>query len=132
MTASVGTDVPEEELLARFILQSNHYRADGTVKADAFIPYPLPDFSVTRHIALSEVQLWEAGETVAMEVSKTLYGRADLRVEAFTSVALTVRQDPIPGNPNHANVTGWPPEKPAQKSKAQEIAAKAAFIKAPK
>ena len=92
MTAPAGTDVPNEELLARFILQSNQYRADGTVKPDAFVPYPLPDFSVTRHIGLSEGQLWDNGQSVATEVGKSLYGRADLRAEAFTSVALTVRQ----------------------------------------
>jgi hypothetical protein len=130
VTQPISTDVPEKELLARFILQSNHRRADGTVKPDAFIPFPLPDFSVTRHIGLSEAQLWSAGQTVAYQVSKPLYGRADLRVEAFTSVALTVLQDPIPGNPNHANVIGWPLEKPAQKSKAQEIASKAVFVAA--
>jgi hypothetical protein len=131
VTEAIGSDIPNEELLARFILQSNHRRADGTVKPDAFVPFPLPDFSVTRHIGLSEVQIWNAGNTVASQVSKFLYGRADVRVEAFTSVALKVRQDPIPGNPNHANITGWPSEKPAQKSKAQEIAAKAVFVAAP-
>jgi hypothetical protein len=126
-----GAQVPDDEMLARFILQSNHYRADGTVKPDAFVPYPLPDLSVTRHIRLSEEQLWENGQAVAADVSKPLYGRADLRAVAFTSVRLTVRPAPVEKNPNHANVSGWPTEKPEQKSKAQEIAANAAFVKVP-
>ena len=125
------TQVPDDEMLARFILQSNHYRADGTVKPDAFVPFPLPNLSVTRHIGLSEEQLWENGQAVAADVSKPLYGRADLRTEAFTSVKLTVRAAPVQENPNHANVSGWPKEKPEQKSKAQEIAANAAFVKVP-
>jgi hypothetical protein len=80
---------------------------------------------------LSDEHLWENGKAVAANVSKPLYGRADLRAEAFTSVELTVRAAPVQENPNHANVSGWPTEKPEQKSKAQEIAANAAFVKVP-
>ncbi|MEX2120214.1 MAG: hypothetical protein WD847_11520 [Pirellulales bacterium] len=34
----------------------------------------------------------------------------------------------IPKNPNHANIGGWPMDKPAQKIIALEIAATAVFL----
>jgi len=38
-----------------------------------------------------------------------------------------VNAEPTAGNPNHANVSDWPADKPAQKIIAQELAAKAKF-----
>ena len=38
---------------------------------------------------------------------------------------------PTPEPRNHANIIGWPKEKPAQKIIAQEIAAAATFISTP-
>lgn len=38
--------VADNELLARFILNSNEYRDDGTVKPKLFLPYSLVDLSV--------------------------------------------------------------------------------------
>ena len=40
MTPEAGViPVKDEEFLARYIIQSNHVRADGTIKADPFFPY---------------------------------------------------------------------------------------------
>jgi hypothetical protein len=50
-------------------------------------------------------------------------GRADVQVSVFQRQELHVVAAPLPENPNHANVTGWPAEKPAQKIIAQQIAA---------
>jgi hypothetical protein len=118
--------VETNERLARFILTRSHFRPDRTVKQDAFIPYPYPDLSVTRHLQLSEAALWQIGRDVARPTGKTLYGRADVEAAVFLRQELRVIADPIfPENPNHANVTGWPAEKPAQKIIAQRIAAAA-------
>lgn len=114
-----------DEELARFILHRSHLRSDLTVKPDPFIPHPHTDLSVTRHLQLSEGELWDIGRDVAQQAVKTLRGRADVRVFNFERHKLRVIAAPTVTNPNHANVSGWPLEKPAQKIIAQEIAAAA-------
>jgi hypothetical protein len=117
--------VDPDEWLARFIHYQRYIRQDRTIRPDAFIPYPYPDLSVTRHLQLSEIQLWEIGQDVARQVGQTLRGRADVQVSVFRRQELNVVEAPLVENPNHANVTGWPAEKPAQKVIAQQIAAAA-------
>jgi hypothetical protein len=41
---------------------------------------------------------------------------------------LEVDPKPLANNQNHANVIGWPTDKPTQKIIAQELAAKANFF----
>ncbi|MCM0083936.1 hypothetical protein L4X63_20345 [Geomonas sp. Red32] len=137
-TANVDQEVCETETLARFIVQSSYIRrASNTVKQDAFIPHPHDDLSVTRHLELSEENLWEIGAGVALEREKTLYGRADNLASDYNRMNLHILPDPIPpteqniGNPNHAVVKGWPADKPSQKMLALEIASKAKFTPAP-
>ena len=130
-TVSEAEVIAGGELLARFILQSSHIRQDHTVKPDAFIPHPYPDLSVTRHLELSEAQIWAIAVEVARSIPKTLYGRADIRAHVFRSQGLEVIAAPVPKNPNHSNVIGWPAGKPAQKIVAQQIAASAGFREAP-
>ncbi len=121
--------IAADEVLARFLLHRRYVRQDGTVRDAAFVPYPWPDLSVTRHSGLVEDELWSKGRSVASETGKVLYGRADVVAETFLDLELTVESDPIEGNPNHANVGGWPAEKPAQKMKAKLIAAKATVVR---
>lgn len=112
--------VTDDELLARFVLFSNWIRHDKTVRPDAFIPHPYPDLSVTRHIGLSESELWQLGQNVSDKIGRPLYGRAD--IQAFAVKKQSLRIQPTPEPKNHANITGWPPDKPRQKSIAQKIA----------
>jgi len=122
-------DVGTDETLARYVLQSSHVRrSNQTVKPDAFIPHPHRDLSVTRHLAATEDELWSVGEAVAMVIGKALYGRGDVVTSAYTGQKLVVKAAPIKDNPNHANVSGWPADKPVQKMIAQEIAAAATFV----
>jgi hypothetical protein len=123
--------IEANEWLARFILKRSHIRQDRTVKQDAFIPHPYPDLSVTRHLQLSETQLWEIGQDVGRQIGKTLRGRADVQASVFQRQDLRVIAAPLPENRNHANVVGWPAEKPAQKIIAQQIAAAAGKALAP-
>jgi hypothetical protein len=121
--------VEKDEILARYILQSSHIRpSNQTVKPDAFIPHPHPDLSVTRHLNAAKAALWAVGEQVAASRGKPLYGRGDFGVATCIAQQLVVKADPIAGNSNHANVTGWPRGKPAQKIIALEIAAAAKFV----
>ncbi len=124
--------IASEELLTRFILHRSHLRQDWTVKPDAFIPYPYSDLSVTRHLHLSEVEIWNIARHVARQTEKTLHGRADVHTSDFERQSLRVFPSPVSDNPNHANVSGWPLEKSAQKAIAQEIAhAAGKVLKAP-
>jgi len=92
---------------------------------------PPPDFklSVTRHIDLSDLALWQIGQAVAdARPAATLHGRADLKVVDVKRQTLQVDAAPLPENLNHANIAGWPPDKPAQKIIAIELAASARFV----
>lgn len=127
-----GAEIDGKELVSRFILQSSHIRKDLTVRQDAFIPHPWPDLSVTRHIGLSDARIWEIARAVARAIPKNLYGRASLHASVFQGHKLTVVSAPDSENPNHANVSGWPDDKPAQKIIALQLAAEARYTDAPK
>jgi hypothetical protein len=126
--------VDSGEQLARFVLFSRWVRRSGpekTVKPDAFIPHPHVDLSVTRHTNLSEEELWMIGQEIANTRPATLYGRADLSASNIRQQPLQVEARPVPGNPNHACIVGWPADKPAQKIIAQQLAACAQYRDTP-
>jgi len=119
--------VVREEQLARYILHNSHVRQDNTLKADPFIPHPRVDLSVTRHLQLSEPEIWALGEDVARQTGKALKGRGDTLAQTYLGQKLRILAAPAPGNPNHANITGWPADKPMQKIIALEIAAQSHY-----
>lgn len=132
MTQSSPPDViGDEENLARYVFRQDHVRSDGTIKPDAFIPYRYTELSVTRHHGLSTESVWTAGHTVGQQRQLRLVGRADLLACDYRAHKLLVQADPIEGNNSHALVTGWPAEKPAQKSLAQQLVARARYHSAP-
>lgn len=125
-------DVSEDETVARYIVYSRHVRSSNqTVKPDAFIPPPNRELSVTRHHLATDAQLWHIGEQVASVGGLTLHGRADLLVRVIRGQSLEITPDPVPDNPNHANVTKWPAEKPAQKIIAAELTKESVFRACP-
>ena len=119
--------VSDDEWLARYVLRKEQVRADGTLKPDTFMPFKWVELSVTRHLGLDEVELWEAGASVAAETGTTLQGRADAQASVYVKHPLRVIPRPLPRNPNHADVVGWPADKPAQKEIALLIAREATF-----
>lgn len=124
--------VSDDELLARYILHKSHIRGgDRSLKPDAFIPHPHTDLSVTRHLMATDGELWSIGQGVATARGKTLYGRGDFSAATCVGQRLNVEAAPLSENPNHANVGGWPAEKPLQKIIAQQIAAATTFVGAP-
>lgn len=124
--------VAPDELLARFVLFSRHFRSsDNSVKPEAFMPHPLTELSMTRHLQAAAAELWREGERVARLREARLYGRADVGVAAFTDQGLTIAAAPIAENPNHANARNWPAEKPDQKMKALLIAERSKYVPRP-
>lgn len=120
------------EELTRFVLFSNWIRSsDLTVKPDAFIPYPYPDLSVTRHKNLTQKELWRTGQDIADVRPATLHGRADISVGEIQRQSLEIVPRPVTNNPNHVAIVDWPADKPTQKTIAQQLAANAKFIPKP-
>lgn len=127
-------DVPPvdgDEWLARYVFSQSHLRADQTVKPNAFMPHPRSEMSVTRHRSATDEEMWRVGEEVGLTRQKTLHGRCDVQARTYLWLKLKAVADPIPTNPNHANVTDWPADKPLQKILAQEIAASANYSPRP-
>jgi hypothetical protein len=114
--------------MALFILFRDWIRKNDQsvrVRPGAFILHSY--LSVTRHRGLSEAELWQIGqEVVDKRPTATLYGRADL--QAISVFKKFLRIEPTPEPKNHANITGWPADKPSQKIIAQDLAAKARFV----
>ena len=116
--------VADHELLARFIVNSNEVRADGTVRPQLFLPYKRVALSVNRHRDAALTETWTIGTQVAEQRGKTLLGRADVRATAGRIPPLDVVPSPIPPqNPNHADIVGYPPRKDEQLSLAAKLAA---------
>ena len=126
MTGSVAPD----ELLARYIIYKRWIRSSNqTVKPDAFIPPENPlELSVTRHVNLTENDIWSIGRGIAGSISRTLHGRADVENGYVMAQKLSVVPQPVPDNPNHANIVGWPLEKDVRKMCALKIARTAHFV----
>ena len=119
--------IDADELLARYVTQKSQYRpSDQTLKQNLFIPPPDLELSVTRHREATEEEIWKVGRDVAGAMQRTLYGRGDIRSGDCQIDSLRVEATPLlPENPNHADVTGWPPQKQDQKAIAIKLAAAA-------
>jgi len=128
---NVQIPVAADEQLARFILFSKWFRSDATVRPEAFMPHPHVDLSVTRHQSLSEHEIWAIAQGVAGVRGVTLYGRADICAADVLRQSLNVKSAPVQNNPNHANIIGWPEQKPAQKIIALQLAAVAKYRSRP-
>src|SRR5439155_24062413 len=105
----------------RYIVRKAHVRPDGTVKPDSFVPYKYVELSVTRHLGLTEEEIWADGDSVASQTNTKLQGRADAQASVFIQQRLRVVAAPNEKNPNHANVIDWPSDRLAQKEIALEI-----------
>ena len=121
-------------MLARFITNQFWVRADQTIRPDAFIPPKDLNLSVTRHTGISEDLLWKIGQAVAEAVGSKrtacLAGRADIATKDVEREGLRVESAPLLENANHAQIVGWPEDKPARKHLAHCLA-EAALFKAP-
>jgi hypothetical protein len=122
------SDVSDDEILARYAMQSSHFRrSDQTAKPELFMPHPHQELSLTRYLDATIEEILAVGEDIAKNQNRTLYGRADIQVIKCKVDSLRVVKDPTPTNPNHANIKGFPLEKPEQKAIALKLAADAKF-----
>jgi len=129
MSAAIAVEpIGTEERLSRFVLRKDWVRSDQTVRPEAFIPHPHNDLSVSRHLKRPEPELWDEGKAVAVARALQLHGRADFLASDAIGQTLRVEPAPLPENPHHAVLVGWPPEKSAQKIKALNLAAAASFV----
>ena len=136
-------DIPVEdgERIARIILIEKWVdRENMKPRPEAFLPYKHVELSVIRHRELTEGELWEIGREVsAMREAGDkfgrrfpLLGRGDFLARDARDLKLDVKSAEGSGLPrNHADVVGWPPEKPAQMMQAIKIAARATFVAPP-
>ena len=121
--------VDDTETLARFVVYSNEFRkSDKSIKPKAFMPYSRVELSVNRHRESSEAELWSVGEQVASERQRSLYGRSDIAATSCRIAPLDVEARPLPANPNHADVIGYPPKKEDQQSLALMLVASASKL----
>lgn len=106
----------------------------------AFLPYSRVELSVIRHREITETELWEIGRDISAKREAedkfgrkfSLLGRGDFLASDAREQKLDVKPAEGLGLPrNHADVVGWPPEKPAQLMRAVQIAARATFIATP-
>lgn len=131
MSGAAGTPLSDDEMLARFVLKKEWIRkTDNTPKQDAFIPPKDLQLSVTRHAGISTEQLIETDKAVAVETSLQFLGRADIEAGAVIKSALKAVAWRLAKNQNHAHIIGWPADKEARKTIAQELAAAARFVPA--
>lgn len=123
-------DISDDEILARYAMKSSHFRpSDQTAKPELFMPHPHQELSLTRYLDATIEEVLAVGEEIAknQNPSRTLYGRADIQVIRCKVDSLRVVKDPTPTNPNHANIKGFPLEKPKQKVIALKLAADSKF-----
>ena len=131
-------DVDSNERLSRFVLSKRHVNQEKQMlKADAFVPHPYEELSVTRDRQANDDEIWSVGRGISAERSMTLnrevrlIGRGDAIAASYQKESLKVLKDPVLGNPNHVNVSDWPSDKPRQKLVALEIAKVATFVATP-
>lgn len=116
-------DVTDDERVTRYLMFSKWYRADQTIKHEAFMPPDNLEFSVTRLRQATDEEVWAVGIQVAAVSKRSLHGRADLQALAYVKQQLLVQADALSRNPNHATVTGWPSDKAQQMIVAKLLAA---------
>ena len=133
LPSGLPEQVSNEESLARFLTQSNHFNA-VMVRPAAFLPNPKNgQTSVFRQGNESREALWQVGqEQIAGE--RNLHGVAFFKTQHVREVELDVAALEPP--PRHANIVGWPSnpfdpdlEKAKRKTLAIQIAQRAELFR---
>lgn len=115
----------EEERLSRFLTSTRQFAATkGRVKASAFMPAPDLNLSVFVTTGIGDEATWSIANFAVAD--RTVYGRGEVSLAIVAKQGLSVVRDDVPER--HANVTGWPSDKDAQKELAQALAAQATLV----
>jgi hypothetical protein len=117
--------VDPAEDISRFIFSKDHFNIEKrTVKVAAFMPKEGGVICVYRTTACTEEKIWWPGEWCVARDRKdgrSILARGDLKGSDFLEQALEVRKHPRP-HPRHADIIGWPNDKPTRKMKATALA----------
>ena len=105
--------------VSRFLTSRSHFSAnESRVKHGAFLPPASLELSVFVTDQMSLGEIWDCADT---HIPRKVYGRADIsRVGVEEGTRLSVVVDNTPRN--HANIVGWPQDKPARKRLAIKLA----------
>ena len=119
--------VETDEPLTRFLTSKSHYaRSKRLVKQGAFLPKD-GEPSVFRVAELPDRVVWRIGYlAIEKRYNKTVHGRGDLSAHTINDVGLRVAPDDRPRR--HANIVGWPSDKPEQKLLALELSKTAELV----
>ena len=126
---NLNSDPDPSESVTRYIFEEDHFaRTKARVKPKALEPSSRDNLaSVFRIIELSNIQIWQLGQIFVEPIrGRPTLARADIPISNITRLGLRV--DPSEPPPRHANIAGWPGEKDANMSKAQELAADARLV----
>jgi hypothetical protein len=117
-------------LLARFLYQGSQFsRTKRRLKPNAFLPKSSESkISAAWRDELLEDEIWRLGLLAGEGRGKPPLARADFDAEAVSKATLRIESDPMPHNPRHVNVCGWPIEKDERISIAQVLCARATLI----
>jgi hypothetical protein len=108
------------ENLSRFIFKREYIRSNNKGHWRAFEPPGNLRMSVYRTSDISEGEIWDFGENVAMERGKPLKGRVDIAVSSVKKNGLDVVPDASPSR--HANIINWPERKEEKMEIAMRLA----------
>ena len=99
--------ITPNDKLARFVFNSNHIRANGTVKHQAFLPAKDGDTSVFCITGLTHADVWNIADSYVVPVRlKPVKGSAEIISNDALEHNLTVTLSEPP--PKHANISNWP------------------------
>lgn len=114
--------VQPSENLSHYLFAESHYDAmKKRVIYTAFMPRS-DDLrvSVFRTSGLDEQYVWSIGEDVGQKSNRTLRARGDIIAVEVRKLDLDI--DPDNNPPRHANIIGWPQDKPKRQLIAQGLA----------
>lgn len=131
MTPEPNARISDSERLSRFVFTLRYFRANGTVKPNAWMPARDNNTSVTQSSQMQESDLLRLGCEIGQLRGMNLYGRADVAHAIVRGVDLLAVPEPVAGNPNHANITGWPDSTDARLMKAAKIASRSTVSRVP-
>lgn len=116
---------PNADIAARYLVKRDEFLPEsGRVKPRALEPWRRDlRTSVFVITGLAEDAIWELGRRHVEPTRGPVLARADLAERAITQVGLRLERDDNP--PRHASIAGWPSDKHAWRSIAQELAAAA-------
>ena len=128
----IAEAVSPGERISRYIFEKRHIKT-GKVSFGAFLPSRAKELSVYRTDRCSERRIWLLGELFVERIRKgklRILGRGDVSSGIVFEQGLRIVASKQP-HPRHANVLGWPDDKPQQQMKAVVLAQKSCLFVRP-